>query len=391
MLDAENRQEAMTRLRQRGLFPQSVVEDAGWRPEADRGRLARLRQLFRSVSVDELASTTAQVATMLEAGLTLEEALAGLLEGRLSLPMRRVLTRVLERLREGAGFSEALQEHPRVFSDTYTAMVRAGEDSGTLDLVMARLSDHLTQQVQLRRRVQSAVAYPAFMLLFGSFVVLALMVYVVPKVTEIFQDLGQALPLPTVLLIGFSDFVRSFWYVPPLVVLVVVLAVRRMRRTTRGRIIWDRMVLSLPVAGPVYRALAVGRFARLLGMLLTNEVELMRSLSIVRQAVGNKVMEQAVDGIADAVREGGSITKTMNAHQVFPPTAVQMVGAGERSGRLGQMFLKVADNAESETESRLAVATSLAEPVLILLLGLVVGFVVMAIMLPIMEMSSLVY
>lgn len=390
MLEAESERAAIARLRTEGVYPELVEQAVDDARQGKKGGAAAVFSLFRRVRADELSAFTAQLSTMLDAGLPLEHCLAGVLKGKLSLPLRSVLTTVRERLREGVSFSDALAEHPRVFNSTYVAMTSAGENSGALEVVMERLADHLATQLAVRRKIQAAIAYPVFMILFGLAVVFTLMIYIVPRVVEIFEDLGQALPLPTVVLIAMSDVLSRYWYVFPLLLVVLIFALRRYAATRRGRRLLDRLRLSLPFIGPITRSLCLARFARLFGMLLANGVEMMFALRIVREAVGNVVMAEAVDGMAETVKEGGNLSDPMSNSGEFPATAVQMIAAGEQSGKLDQMFTRVAKTAEEEADVRLSVLTSLAEPIMILLLGLVVGFVVLAIMLPILQMSSLV-
>ncbi|NJB68752.1 general secretion pathway protein F [Desulfobaculum xiamenense] len=396
IIDAASRSDAGRKLKTQGLFLVGL-EDVGsergtarTKDGARRMSLARLRGMFRRVRRTEFVGAVQQLATLLDAGLPLDSALTAMIGHGKGTELNRVFAQIRERVRSGISFAAALEEHPRVFSSMFVSMTRAGESSGTLALVMARLADHAARQLEMRRKVQSTLAYPLLMLIVGTGVIAFLMAFVIPKVTQIFFDLGHALPLPTTILIAVSDAVRNWW--PALVVLVPAFAwwLRWYSSTSKGRRRVHAFVLRVPLAGSVVRRMAVGRFCRTLGMLLKNGVPMIQSLDIVRSIAGNVVLEQAIDSIRAQVLEGRDMVGPMEFCGIFDPTDLQMVDAGEKSGRLVDMLLTVARSCESEVDARLAVATSLMEPVMILLMGGVVGFIVMAIILPIFEMSHLV-
>lgn len=303
--------------------------------------------------------------------------------------MQGIVSRLRDRIMAGGDLADGLAEFPNVFSSTFVTMVRAGEASGTLELVIERFAEHIEQQVALVRKVQATLAYPILMLFVGIGVVIFLLTFVIPKVTQIFSDMGRALPVPTQILLAVSDGIRSGWWIILLLVLSIMIGVWRMRRTEGGKRYAHRLLLRLPGIAGIYRPLIVGHMTRTLGMLLKNGVTLLKALHIVKSVADNKLMAQAVQNMIDGVQAGRDLSEFMNDPLVFPPLSRQMVAAGERSGQLGEMLLWVANDSENRVASRLQVVTSLMEPVMILLLGGIVGFVVIAIILPIFEMSTL--
>lgn len=392
VIDADDARVAGHKLRASGLFPSRISEAAsGARDrQAAPGSLPRLSLGLKRVKRSELAAATRQLSTLLGAGLPLEQVLSAVLAQIKGTALYTVLAQVRERVKEGASLSAALAEHPGVFGTTYVTMVQAGEQSGALELVMARLADFAEQEMELRRKIWSAVTYPLLMLIVGVGIVFFLMVYVVPRITEIFVDLQRALPLPTTILIAVSTAMREWWFLLPLAGLAAWLGLAWYGRKPSGRRRLHAWRLGMPVAGRLTHAIAVARFSRTFGTLLANGVTLLVSLDIVRSVVANVVLQDAVDGVRKEVSEGEGLASAMSRHPVFPPTMVQMLAAGEQSGELHSMLFKVAELYENEVSTRLAIMTSLLEPVMILALGGIVGFVVLAVLLPIFEMSSLV-
>lgn len=400
ILSADTEAGARNQLRSQGLYPSSMRETsartrgrdgAAGTVSAARGPAARFREWTTRVSKSELSVATRQMATFLQAGFPLLEAVAFSLEQMKKSGLHRVLTEVHERVREGESFAQALTAHPAVFNPTYVTMVQAGESSGTLELVMLRLAEFAEQELALKRKIQSTLAYPLLMLAVGLFVIFFLVVYVIPRVTQIFTDLEAGLPLPTVILIAATDAARRWWWLVPLLLLAAWAALRRTAATARGRRRLDAWRLRLPLVGPIVHQVAMARFCRTLGTLLANGVPLPSALDIVRNVVDNAVIRDAVDKVRREVMEGAGLARSLAAREdVFPVAVTQMVSAGERSGELDAMLLKVADLGEERITTRLAVLTSLMEPLMILVLGSVVGFIVLAVLLPIFEMSGMV-
>jgi len=397
ILDADSLEAATQKLRSLGLYPSRLAETMAL-PRAGGRKLgllpqlrSRLKGLFQRVSKRDLTYSTRQMSILLNAGLPLESCLSAVIEQSEGTALHRVMAQVRERIKEGSSFAAALQEHPRVFNETYTTMIAAGEASGTLEIVMAGLADFAEQQMELSRKIQSVLAYPLLMLVVGIGVVFFLMVYVIPKVTEIFVDMKQSLPLPTIILINISSFVQTYWMFMPVLFLLMWLGFKRYLKTKSGRMRMHKLALALPVVGPLVHRIAIARFSRTLGTLVKNGVPLLKAMAIVRTVAGNVVLRRAVDEVAQEVSEGQGLSKPLAKRKIFPPTMVRMVSAGEQSGSLDEMLLRLSDLIESEVASRLTILTSLIEPLMILFLGVIVGFVVLSVLLPIFEMSTLLH
>ncbi|NDV24922.1 type II secretion system F family protein [Desulfovibrio sp. JC022] len=391
IIEADNKAAALTSLKEKGLYPTKLSRVRERRGNGGGSSFRLLYQkIFRRVSPKVLAGSVRQLATLLTAGMALDVALAAMLEGRGASELDKVLSEIRERVREGMSLAEAMAEHKHVFSTTFVTMVEAGENSGSLDLVLGRLADHLEAQVALRRKVQSALAYPILMLLVGGGIFIFLMMFIVPKVTQIFIDMKQQLPLPTRILISFSDFMGQWWHVMLLSLIGLVVIGVKFKKTARGKRFFDKLKFSLPVMGNLSRYIEVGNFTRTLGLLLRNDVNLLKGLGIVRSASSNFYLERVVDQITEDVQEGKDLALAMRGSFLFDPTHVQLISAGERSGQLDRMFLIVADDCDDEVDSKLQMLTSLIEPLMILSLGVIVGFVVVSIIMPIFQMNSLV-
>ena len=389
IIDADSARAARQKLRSDGIYPSHLEETQADEISEKPSRL-QFKLPLQRVRRAELVSTTRQLATLLSAGLPLVSALSGVLEHVKRPGLRKVLSQVRERVKEGMSLASALMEHPAVFPSIYTAMINAGETSGTLELVVERLADFGEQQLDLQRKIRSTLAYPLLMLIVGVGVVVFLMAYVIPRVTQIFVEMKQELPLPTTILIGVSNLFQRYWPVALLVIVGCVFAVRHYVKTDAGRRRYDRMLLKLPVVGVIVEKVAIARITRTLGTLLHNGVPLLRSMEIVRSLVGNVVLRQALEEARQEISEGASITAPLARGGVFPPSVIQMISVGEQSGNLEGMLFKVADTFDSEVETSVTTFTSLLGPFMILFLAFFVGFVVLAVLLPIFEMSHLI-
>ncbi|WP_069857565.1 type II secretion system inner membrane protein GspF [Desulfoplanes formicivorans] len=389
IVDADSVRLAGQKLRGQGLYP-SVIKQVKSSPRQGRGDVRGRRFSLSRISRSQLASSIRQLSTLLGAGLPLVTSINGVVKQMKPGPLRLVLTQIKERVNEGSSLSDALEEHGSVFPPTFSALVRAGETSGTLELVMEQLADFEERKLALIRKIQTSLAYPVLMLVTGLAVVFFLLTYVIPKVTQIFLDYGQILPRPTIILIAISSFLQQYWPILFGGGLVFVLLVRFYVRTTTGRVRFHAFILRVPVVGPILHHAAISRFARTFATLLKNDVSLLTALNVVRNVVDNEVMATAIDASRKEISEGESIAAPLSRKGIFPETVIQMIAAGEQSGHLDAMLFKVAETSEMEVSTRLGVATSLLEPIMILGLGMIVGFVVLAVLLPIFEMSHLI-
>ncbi len=398
-IDAPSRAAAVNRLRQQGLTPfeltvvrlgSTASSHSGQKGEQAPFRRCALRTPFRrTLPKAAVAGMARQLATLLKAGLPLDQALLGISSGDKSSPMSTIVGELREHVVAGRDLADGLSAFPRVFSNTFVAMVRAGEESGTLDLVMERLAAHLEQQTELRRKIRATLAYPVLMLIIGLAVVVFLLSFVIPQVTRIFADMGRELPLPTQLLLSLSDGLRTWWWAILLAAVLAVLAVWSLGRSADGKRFLQSKFCALPGVRSIYAPILLGNMSRTLGMLLKNGVPMLKALGIVKSASDNILMRESVERMIDGVQTGRELSFYMDDPFIYPPLARQMVAAGEKSGRLEEMLLWVANDCESKVAARLHMLTALLEPVLILVLGSLVGFVVIAIIMPIFEMSTL--
>jgi general secretion pathway protein F len=389
IIDADSARAARNKLRSDGIYP-TRLEETQADEISERPSRLQFRIPLQRVRRADVVSTTRQLATLLSAGLPLVSALSGVLEQVKRPALRKVLSQVRERVKEGMSLASALMEHPAVFPSVYTAMINAGETSGTLELVVERLAEFGEQQLALQRKIRSTLAYPLLMLIVGVGVVIFLMAYVIPRVTQIFVEMKQELPLPTTILIGVSEFFQKYW---PLAILAIVgcfFAARYYVKTDAGRRRYDKMLLNLPVVGSIVEKVAMARITRTLGTLLHNGVPLLSAMEIVRSLVSNVVLRQALEEARQEISEGASITAPLARGGVFPPSVIQMISVGEQSGNLEGMLFKVAETFDSEVETSVTTFTSLLGPFMILFLAFFVGFVVLAVLLPIFEMSHLI-
>ncbi|MGH7962729.1 MAG: type II secretion system inner membrane protein GspF [Candidatus Binatia bacterium] len=390
VIDADSPKGARLSLRRTGIFPTAINEEQSARTIDPTKAPSGLAGVFERVSARDLALLTRQFATLARAGLPLVECLGTLIEQTERVALKRVLAHVRQQVREGRSLADAFQAHPRVFSAIYVNMVRAGEESGTLDTVLARLADYSEGQARLLRTLQSALTYPLFMVVVASAILVFLLAYVVPQVTRLFSETGQTLPLATRILIGFSSFLADFWWLVAVLCAGGVLLAARLLRTAKGRVWRDRLLLRLPWVGRLLQRVNVARFARTLSTLLASGVPLLTALGIVTHLVSNSLMRQALEEARASVQEGESLAAPLRRSGLFPALLIQMIAVGERSGEMEDMLRYAAEAYDEEVTNSLSRLTALLEPLTILVMGGVVLFIVLAILLPIFELNQLV-
>jgi general secretion pathway protein F len=389
IIDAESALAARQKLRASQNFPVSINEVHDKVAEKSIKKVS-LPSLFQNIRPAQVAAVTRQMATLVGAGFTLDAALNSLLSQTRSRPLHRKLAQLKNAIVEGSSFAGALSKFPGTFPPLYVNMVRAGEVSGTLEIVLDRLADLTEKQQEIKDRIRAAAAYPILMTFIGILVLFFLLTYIVPNITSIFTDMNRVLPLPTRLLIGFSQFLKAYWWLLALVAAGLMIGIYSIRKTPKGRTTMDSLQLRLPVVGSLARKLAVARLTRTLGSLLENGVTLLASLEIVQNIVSNVILSSAVEAAAVDVGKGQGLADALGKTRVFPDLAIQMVQVGEQSGELEKMLNKVADVYEKEVERTVLSLTSLLEPVMILVMGVIVGFIVLSICLPIFEISHMV-
>ncbi|MFL5377229.1 MAG: type II secretion system inner membrane protein GspF [Myxococcales bacterium] len=407
--DAENRKVLRSLLRKDGIFLTDVRAAEGAAIAASSSSSSRpvtgkielsgqglsrevdLRQVFGSrVSGQDLAIATRQLATLIGAGITLVDALTALVDQIEQPRLKRIIGIVRQKVNEGSSLADALAEHPKVFTTLYVNMIRAGESSGALDVVLVRLADFTEAQAALRNKIMGAMLYPAIMLLVGLGIVGILFIVVIPKVTTIFADMNVSLPWTTQILITTSTFARDYWYLMLAAIPLFVWAMRRYLKTTRGRAWWDRTKLNAPIFGELVRMLSLARFAKTLATLLSSGVPLLTALDIVKNIVNNSILSKVIEDARDAIREGESIAAPLKRSGQFPPLVHHMIAIGEKSGQLEEMLQNVARSYDAQVEVRVSALTSLLEPIMIVGMGVGVAFIVFSILMPIMQLNTFV-
>ena len=384
VMEAPDARSVVERLHREAFYPIRVA------PHAERRGLGGTVNLSRGVRPRQLLALTQQLATLFEAGLPLDRALTVLEELAPSPRLKTIVTDLLHGVRGGSSLSDALmRHHPRPFSRLYVNMVRAGEKGGVLEVSLRRLAEFLEARAAFRDAVVSALAYPLVITTVGAGAIVFLLTFVIPRFASIFSDLGQAIPLPTQILLSVSLYARAYWWVVPPVVMGVVLIWRVWTSTAEGRLAWDRWVLRLPIVGQLANKIETARFTRTLGTMLKSGVPVLGAMAVVGDMMNNTAVAAAVGRIAQDVKRGGTIAASMREHASFPPLAVHMVRVGEETGRLEDMLLKVADTFEEDVRTELKRVIGLLEPIIILGMGVLVAFIVVAMLLAIFSINEL--
>jgi type IV pilus assembly protein PilC len=342
------------------------------------------------VGLKQLSLFTRQLSTLISAGLPLVKALYTLRDQLDPGYLRDCVSSILSEVEAGEPFSQVLSRYPKAFPPVYVNMVRAAEQGGLLDEVLKRLTLFLEKEDRLRRRVRSAFVYPIFVLSVAVIILGLLMIFVVPTFTNMFADLGGELPLATKILIALSDIVRYHWYLLLIVSFLLIFAFHFFTRTPRQKYFLDKLKLRLPVFGNLFLQVAIANFSRTLGTLLHSGVPILAALETVQEAVGNRLVSEAISKINKSVKEGEGLSKPMESAFIFPPIVIRMVAIGEESGQLDNLLIKIADDFEEEVDVVVSSLTSILEPALIVFMGLIVGFIVIAMFLPLFTLGKLI-
>ena len=390
IIDADGGQAARQKIRAMGSFPVKVKEVTGGDSSSKETRGITFQGLFSRITPAQVSLWTRQLATLTGAGFPLVSALTTLVSQAKTQGFTKIAARIKDSIVEGNSFASSLTLYPSVFSQIYINMVRAGETSGTLEIVLQRLADIMEKQQELKSRIQTAMAYPILMTAIGTLVLFFLMTFVVPNITTIFEDMNQALPAPTRFLIAASDLFKGYWWLLLVAAVAALVALKVFRKTERGLATTDRLMLRVPIVGSMLRRIAVARFARTLASLLENGVTMLPALEIVRNVTGNIIISGLIENASNQVEKGQGLAQALSADAVFPDLAVQMIQVGEQSGELESMLYKIAEVYENEVQSSIMSMMAMLEPVMILVMAVVVLFIVLSICLPIFEMNQLV-
>ena len=380
-LAANNKEEVLTLLRKQNILPIAVNA---------KSREIKFKFGQPKVTDKDVVILTRQLATMIDAGLPLVQCLDILGSQTENKTLATVVGQVRSDVESGATFADALKKHPKVFDNLYVNMVAAGEAGGILDTILQRLAAYMEKFAKIKRQIKSAMIYPSVILFVAVSVVALLMVVVVPMLANMFADMGQALPLPTRIVIAISNFLKGWGGLGTLIGIIgFFVGLKQFRKTEKGLRITDAFALKVPVAGSLIQRVAVAKFTRTLGTLLTSGVPILEGLLIVSRTAGNKVVEESIVTTRQSVSEGKTLAEPLSKAKVFPAMVVQMISVGEATGALDNMLNKIADFYDDEVDSGVAALTSMLEPMLMIFLGVTVGFVIVAMYMPIFQMGSL--
>jgi type IV pilus assembly protein PilC len=385
-LEAENAQLVVSKLRSMGYVPIEIQQSGG----AAFQRELKLPGFSDRVKLKDVAVFSRQFATMINSGLSLLRALNILAEQTESKALAEIANQVRMDVEKGSSLSQAMSKHPKAFGRLYVSMVRAGEVGGALDSVLLRLADTIEKQVELRRKVKSAMTYPAVVAILVLTIVAAMLLFVIPMFEGIYKQLGGTLPAPTQFLINLSKFLRKLWFIVFFGIIGGVFGFRKWIASEEGRKQWDAIKLKMPIFGKLVRKTALARFSRTLSALVRSGVPILESLDIVAETAGNHVVATAVRETQAAVKRGDPLSKKLEEHPVFPPMVVQMMAVGEETGALDEMLDKIADFYDQEVEATVNALTSLIEPILIVIMGVVIGGMIIALYLPMFDVIKLI-
>lgn len=389
VIEAESQALAIQDVRNLGLYPTNIREARKSDERRARRKKGGLNELyFGGVKWKTVVVITRQLATLIDAGLPLLRSLNILVAQQKPSKMKDILREICSDVQSGSTFSEGLAKSPKVFDRLYVNMVRAGEVGGMLETVLNRLATFMEKRMALIRRVRGALVYPIFVILAATGIVSFLLVKVVPVFAEIFADFGSALPAPTQFLVDVADFMKVRWWLLLLGVNSTIITIKLLGKVHIVRRIMDRVLLKIPLIGDLVTKVAVARFARTLGTLLTSGVPVLQALKITKETINNEVIQNAIQKVHDSVREGETIATPLDEAKVFPAMVVNMIDVGEETGSLDAMLTKVADIYDAEVEAAVEAMLALMEPAIILILGGIIGFIVISLYLPIFTLGD---
>ncbi len=391
IVDADTQALAINDVRSLGFYP-TQVREARKRDERrarKQGKAGGLSEFYiGGVKQKEIVLVTRQMATLIDAGLPLLRSLNVLIAQQKPSKMRDVLQEIAYDVQSGATFSEGLAKHPKVFDRLFVNMVRAGEVGGMLEVVLNRLAEFMERRQVLKRRVRSALVYPVAVIVIATGIVSFLLVRVVPVFAEIYDEFGKGLPAPTQFLVNVGDFMKFRWWLLLAIVNSSIISIKLLGKVHTVRRVMDRVVLRTPLIGDLVVKVAVARFARTLGTLITSGVPILQALKITKDTIGNEVIQNAVQKVHDSIKEGETIAAPLDEAKVFPAMVVNMIDVGEETGSLDAMLMKVADIYDAEVEAAVEAMLALMEPVIIVVLGGIIGFIVISLYLPIFNLAD---
>lgn len=386
-IDADSARTARARLKKDGVFVNDL-KDKG-RVEARNLRAQNKNSSGGTVKIEDLALMTRQLATLLKSNIPLVESLAAVADQVDNPILKEALSDIKNMVNEGTAFNKALAKYPKIFTKIYVSMCEAGEMSGTLDVILLRLSEFTEAQNELNAKIKSAMMYPVIMTVFTTGLLFVLFIYVVPKITDIFAQADMKLPWYTLAIIGISDFLVAYWYLILTVGVMGYFLFRNWKATEEGGAQWDTIILKIPIVGALARMIAVSRFTRTLSTLLAGGVPMLNAMDIVRNVVGNAVLAKAIVDARNNISEGETIAGPLKKSGEFPPIVIHMINIGEKTGELEFMLTQVSESYDFQVKNKVQGLTSVMEPVMIVIMGIVVAIIVFAIMVPIFQMSNM--
>jgi len=387
IIDADTARDARVKLKKDRLFVTDIRESAGKRQIAIRIKGVTGVEAPNKARTEQVAAVTRQMASLLQAGIPLAEALRMIIEQAPDKQIETAFRDIREKVTQGMPFGDAVMQHPAYFTDLYSNMVKAGESSGALDKVLVRLGGLLQAQTRLKNKVGAALIYPMVMSAVGVIVVAILMTFVVPRVTQLIKGRGQELPTPTRILINCSEFLVNYWLLVMVGLLALTIAFQLFVNSDKGRLLFDTFKLKLPVFGDLMRKQAMARFSTTLATLLRSGVPALQALQVTKAVLDNKVLQNALQVVHDRVLEGTDIATPMKSSGVFPPTISYMVGVGEQAGNLEEMLERIAGTYDEEVDLATQKLTSVIEPIIIVLLAAIVAGIVIAIVMPLLQLQ----
>lgn len=384
-IEADNEKLAVDRLQDMGFFPLKISK-----ADQENDIISTVRAFFKNkIRESDTMNFSYQLSVLLQASFPLDRSLAILAELTEKKDMQEIIKELLSNVRGGKSFSDALSKFPAVFPPFYINMIRAGETGGFLEDTISRLTSYLESSQSIKNDVRSALIYPTLLGIVGGSAVIVLLMFVVPKFTKIFSDMGQSLPLPTQILLFVSNAIKDYWWLIACFLFGGIIYLRHYLKTPSGRQYWDNLKFKLPLFGKLYREVSVSRFARTFGTLLQSGVPILNALNSVEGVLASDKIAGAISSIKDAVKKGKKISSTLKESSIFPPIAIHMITVGEETGKLDEMLFKIADRFDFEARTTIKRALSLLEPAMILLMGLIVGFIVVAMLMAIISLNDL--
>jgi len=396
---ARDTDDAVAKIRELGLFPTRVKEAAEKQQKASkrggRGASAGAKPVKKRGSIviggvrgKDLTTFTRQLSTLTDAGIPVVQSLNILEEQMHACALKNILSSVASDVEGGSSLSEAMSQHPKAFDELYVNMVKAGEAGGVLDIVLQRLAEFREKAARLKRRVIGALIYPVAVLTFAGLILVGIIIFIIPNFMDMFKDLGVELPLPTRIMLFISDMFKAYWYALPLVPVTVFVLYKAFRSTQTGKHVTDWVKFKFPIFGSIVRMSSIARFTRTFGTLVSSGVPILEALDITRATIGNVILSDAIGAVHESIREGGSIAAPLGQTKVCDDMVVNMIDVGEETGNLDSMLIKVADTYDDEVDVMVEGLTSLMEPIMIVFLGLTVGFIVVSLFLPLISIMQ---